>query len=361
MHYLWQFYVLIAVIGLQGLLVTVAGKQGKWIFAFLCFVELAFISGFRDWSIGNDTINYVNAFVLSIDYPQLLKSHMEIGYLWFNRFLATFTSNPQMLLITTSVFIVGVWIRFLYKYSISFLLSVLLFVILEYTGTFNVVRQGVAMCMILLATPFIIRRQFVLFLAVVVLAVSVHYSSILAIGLYFIYPLPFKIKYVPWVMITTIVVFVFLAPLLNEVISITGRYESYMGNILMGEETKLASIVKLSIQAVLVCFLLFSYEYVMPKNKELPSQFPLSFLLWCSMTAFCLQFISIRGTVLERLVSYFAMFNYISIPYFVRCYPRNTRFFVICGLLFCFILYKSVVFVYRPEWNHVLPFEFCFG
>lgn len=360
MQYLWQFYLLIAVIFVQGLLLLRWGKAGKWIFAVLCFVELAFIAGFRDWSIGNDTRNYVNAFILSMDYPQLLKSHMEIGYLWFNRFLTNFTTNPQMLLITTSVFIVGVWTRFFYKYSVSFLISMLLFVILEYTGTLNVIRQEVAICMILLAIPFIIRRQFFLFLAVIMLAVSVHYSSILAIGLYFLYPLPFKIRYVPWLLIATVIVLVFLAPLLNEVISITGRYESYMGNILMGEETKLASIAKLAIQAITTSFLLISYQYVMPKNKDIPSSLPLPFLLWCSMVALCLQFVSIRGTVLERLISYFAMFNYISIPYFVRCYPRRIRFLVVFGLLFCFILYKSIIFIYRPEWNYVLPFKFCF-
>ena len=360
MQYLWQYYLLITIVFVQGILLLRWGKAGKWIFAILCFVELAFIAGFRDWSIGNDTRNYVNTFILSIDYPQLLKSHMEIGYLWFNRFLATFTTNPQMLLITTSIFIIGVWVRFFYKYSVSFLISMLLFVALDYSATLTMIRQEIAMCMILLTIPFIIRRQFFLFLAVIILAVSVHHSSVLAIGLYFLYPLPFKIRHVSWVLMATLVVFIFLAPLLNEVISITGRYGGYMGNILMGEETKFASIVKLAIQAMTAGFLLVSYKFVLPKNKELHSQLPLSFLLWCSVVAFCLQFISIRGTVLERLVSYFAMFNYISIPYFVRCYPRNTRFWVICGLLFCFILYKSIVFVYRPEWNYVLPFEFCF-
>ena len=172
--------------------------------------------------------------------------------------------------------------------------------------------------------------------------------------------MPFKIKHVLWVLIATVIVFIFLAPLLNEVISITGRYESYMGNILMGEETKLASMVKLAIQAVIIGFLLFSYKYVLPKNEIISSQISLSFLLWCGVVAFCLQCISLRGTVLERLVPYFSMFNYISIPYFVKCYPKNIRILVAVTLLACFILYKSIVFVYRPEWNYVLPFKFCF-
>lgn len=360
MQYLWQFYLLIAVVFVQGVLLLRWGKFGKWAFAALCFAELAFLAGFRSWDIGNDTGRYVQTFVLSLHYPELLKSHMEAGYLWYNRFLAHFTSNPQMLLLTTSIFIVWAWTRFFYKYSVSLLMSMILFVALEFSTVLTMVRQEIAMCMIFLAVPFIIQRKFILFLLVVWLASTVHSSAVLALGLYFLYPLPFKMKYVSWVLVGTALAFVLLPLILDNVTSIMGRYDGYIGNRLLGEETKVASIVKFGIQSVVAGFLLFSYHYVFNKEDALSSPVALPFLAWCSVVAACLQFLSIRGTVLERLVGYFSAFNFISIPYFVRCYPRKVRLWVIFGILCCFILYKSIVFVYRPEWNHVLPFEFCF-
>lgn len=63
---------------------------------------------------------------------------------------------------------------------------------------------------------------------------------------------------------------------------------------------------------------------------------------------------------MERLVLYFSIFDLISIPYFVRCYPKITRILVACGIVCFFILYHSIVLVYRPNWNTVLPFEFYF-
>ena len=132
-----------------------------------------------------------------------------------------------------------------------------------------------------------------------------------------------------------------------------------MGRRLLGEETKVASLAKTAVQFAITGFCYISYKYVLPK-REVKSLLNEKFLLWCSLVALCVQFVSIRGTVLERLVLYFSSFNFVSIPYFVHRYPKAVRMLVAVGLVGCFILYKSIIFVYRPEWNHVLPFEFCF-
>ena len=193
MQYLWQFYLLIAVIFLQGLLVGFSSKNGKTIFIWLCFFELTFIAGFRAWNIGNDTQSYVHAFMLSGSYSELFKTHMEAGYLLYNRVLSLFTSDPQMLLLTTSVFIIGIWLRTLYKYSIALTFSMVLFVILGYDMTLTMIRQEMAMCIIFLALPFVIRRQLIPFLLMVALAYSFHTSAVFAIGLYVLYPMEFKV------------------------------------------------------------------------------------------------------------------------------------------------------------------------
>lgn len=359
MQYLWQFYLLIAVIFLQGLFVGFSSKNGKTIFIWLCFFELAFIAGFRAWHIGNDTQSYIHAFILSGSYSELFKTHMEAGYLLYNRLLSFFTADPQMLLLTTSVFIIGTWLRTLYKYSIALTFSMVLFVILGYDMTLTMIRQEIAMCIVFLSIPFIIRRQLIPFLLMVVLASSFHSSAVFAVGLYLLYPLDFKVKYVLIALLVALGIFFFLAPILDEIFRITGRYESYMGRRLLGEETKLASLAKTTVQFAITGFCYISYKYVLPK-REVKSLLNEKFLLWCSLVALCVQFVSIRGTVLERLVLYFSSFNFVSIPYFVHRYPKAVRMLVAVGLVGCFILYKSIIFVYRPEWNHVLPFEFCF-
>ena len=268
MEYLWQFLLLILVIFLQGLFINPKTKYGRAVFIGLCFAELVFIAGFRSWDIGNDTHTYINAFIFSGTYPELLRTHMEAGYLFFNRFLHLFTSNPQALLITTSIFIIGAWLKTLYKYSLSLSFSVLLFVILEYSTTLTMIRQEIAISIILLAIPFIIRRQLFFFLLMVALAVSFHTSAVFAVVLYFLYDIPFNFKYVSIVLLSTLSIFLFLDYISDLIIIITGRYSGYRGSLLLGEETKVASLVKTAVQFAITCFCYFSYRCVMPKSNK---------------------------------------------------------------------------------------------
>ncbi|MBO4707559.1 MAG: EpsG family protein [Elusimicrobiaceae bacterium] len=361
MQYLWQFYLLIAIILFQGILLTGTDKKRNIIFAWLCFVELAFISGFRSWNIGNDTLPYVETFIRLISFPDLLQSHMEAGYLLFNRFLTIFTTNPQVLLLCTSMFIIGTWMYTLYKYSNSIMLAVLLFVVLGFSNSMNILRQEMAMCVILLSIPFIIRRQFFSFFICWCISVSFHYSSFITLILYFLYPLEFKFRYLIWIILFTILSLVFLAPILEKIIAITGRYAVYLiDGGLLGEQLKLANIMNTLVQFVITTFCLFSYIFIYNHKLGKSSPLKVSFLLWCSILAFCLQCISIRAILLERIVLCMSIFNFISLPFFVHCYPRKSRVFIAIGIIGCFVLYQSIVFVYRPGWNHVLPFEFCF-
>lgn len=360
MQYLWQYYLLIGLIAIQGTLLIFNSKFRKTLFVWICFLELTFIAGFRAWDIGNDTSNYVGTFFAVVSHLDLYLSHMEKGYLLYNKLLSLLTSNLQAILIANAIVITGAICFFCRKYSISVFMSILLFVILQFSGTLNIMRQFLALSIVLFSIPFVIKRRFIAFVICCIIASTFHKSAILAVGLYFLYPLKFKFRHLIWISIISIISFIFLAPILDQIIAITGHYEGYKGNILLGEETKLASVIKTLIQLIITTFCLLSYRFVYKKKSSVKELLPIPFLLFCSISATCLQFISIRGTVLERLVLYFSIFNLISIPFFIRHYPQKVRGLVAIICFGCFILYQSIIFVYRPEWNYVLPFEFCF-
>ncbi len=359
MHYIWQFYLLLGVILVQGLFLGFGSKFGKQIFLWLCFAELVFIAGFRAWNIGADTQIYIQAFITAINHIDLSSSYMEKGYIWYNQFIALFTSNPQTILVVNAFVITGSLLWLIKKYSSVVLLPVLLLVISYFAGTMNIMRQYLALTIVLYGFQFVIKRQLIPFLLCCLFASTFHYSSLLAVGLYFLYPLPFKTKYAIVIGVFSVCALWLLAPIVDQIISLTERYERYKGNILLGDETAIASIIKTFIQLVIFGFCYFSYRYIYRPNG-LVSSINLEFLVWCSFVATCLQFVSIRGTVLERLVLYYSIFDLISIPFFVRCYPVKLRISIAVILVGCFILCQSVIFVYRPEWNPVLPFKFCF-
>ncbi len=355
---LWQYYLLLIIVSLQGLFCL---RNSDKIFLFITFLELFFISGFRAWHIGNDTNVYVNLFTYAIDNYDLSFSYMEKGYLLFNKTLSLFTDKPQSILVITSFCILGPIFYFIYKYSKFIFLSTLLFVILQFSVTLNIVRQYISLIIVLLGFSFVIKRQFIKFLLCCLIATTFHTSSIVAIVLYFIYPLNIKMKNIITVFIVTILIFVFIAPFLDKVFQILGRYESYMGKTLMGEEIKLASIMKTLVNLSVFLFCFITYFFI-NKSKEGFSNFILrpQFLLICSLLALSIQFISIRGTIIERVATYFSFFSIISIPTFINCYPKKIRMIIAAIIIFCFICYTSIIFINRPNWNYVLPFEFCF-
>lgn len=360
MSYIWQFYLLLAIILFQGILLAFISKRGQNVFLWLCFLELSFLAGFREWYIGNDTHHYVSTFIATINHMDISLSYMEKGYILYNQFIALFTSNPQAILLVTALIVTGSICYFIRKYSTVVLIPILLFVILQFGASMCIMRQYLAISIVLCSMSFVVKRQFIPFLLCCALATSVHYSATISLGLYFIYPLPFKIKYLFWCFVGTMLAFIFLAPLLDPIFTITGRYENYQGSILLGEETKIASIIKTTVQFVIAVFCCFSYRYVLRKDSICNVKLPPQFLLWCSIISFCLHFISIRGTVLERLALYYATFSIISISFFVRCYNPKIRPLIGMGLIGCFILYQSIIFIYRPTWNQILPFRFCF-
>ena len=354
---LWQYYLLIIVVAVQGLFCL---KGNNKLFLFITFLELFFISGFRAWHIGNDTLHYVGVFISAFSYD-LSSSYMEKGYIVFNKILSSFTNNPQSILISTSFLIIGTLLFFIYKYSKFIFLSVLLFVILHFAGTLNIIRQYMAIIIVLLSFNFVVKREFFKFLCCCLIATTFHTSSIVALVWYFIYPLNIKIRNIITILVVTILIFIFIAPFLDQVFKILGRYDSYMGTILMGEETKIASIIKTLIDLVIFifCFISYFYVYLKKKKKDIFIILP-QFLLLSSLLALCIQFVSIRGVVLERVAMYFSFFNIISVPSFINCYSRNIKVLLIFIVFGLFVLYSSIIFIYRPGWNYVLPFQFCF-
>ncbi len=355
---LWQYYLLIIIVAIQGLFCL---KNKNKAFLFITFLELFFISGFRNWNIGNDTLSYVNTFIATCSSFDMSGSYMEKGYLLFNKLLSLLSNNPQTILIVTSFCILLSIFYFIPKYSKFIFLSILLFIIIEFSTVLTMIRQEMALIIVLSGFSFVIKRHFVQFLVLCLLATTFHSSAIVAIVWYFVYPLNIKIKNIITILVVTMLVFTFIAPFIDKIIVITGRYSNYVGNILMGEELKTASIVKTLINLFVFLFCFVTYFFI-NKSKEILSNFIIrpQFLLLSSLLALCIQFISIRGTVLERIAFYFSFFNVLSVPAFINCYSKSIRLVLTIIIIGLFILYKSTVFVYRPEWNHVLPFKFCF-
>lgn len=355
---IWQFYFLLALFFLQGLLCLI--NKGR-LFLGICFGELFLIAGLRAWTIGNDTIQYVTAFRLIADKVDLSQFYMEKGYVLFNFLISKITGNPQALLILSSFFIMACWYFFIRKYSTSIFLSVILFVLLCFSSTLSAIRQEMALGFVLLSLPFLQQRKLLPFLTCVLIATTFHMAVIVVLIMYPLYFWKYNLRNILLILLGSVVCLVFLAPLLYQIVDILGgRYGVYFGSRLLQEQIKDASIWKTLVHFTVAFFCIFSYQRFAARAKKIPSLLPVPFLLLMVLIGACIQLISIRGPVLERVAQYFFPFEIIALPFCMKLYPVKIQPIVMSIVLGAFISYASMVFILRPEWNHLFPYELCF-
>ena len=359
-----HYYLLILFIFTQCLFIK---KLGKCPILVLIALELWFLSAFRGWDVGNDTWNYIGAFVhMYSPFPDVFGTgHMEQGYRLFNQFVGFFSHNPQTILIVTSAIIISSRFLSIARYSAYAGFTTVLFVIMQFGNTLNLVRQEIAFSIVLFAFPFVVKRQFIPYLVACWLASQIHLTAIMAIPIYFFYTLPWQKKYIVSIVLGGILGLVLLAPLLNAFIDITGRYEGYLGsNYALGEDVKLGSILSLFVALAVFTFEIVSYQIHKQKFSQpvaaFSKSFPVTFLLFMGLITLCLNLIALRAAGLSRVAFYYNFFTIFSLPIFIQAYRYKTRIFVILAVVGGLIAHASVIFIFRPTWNHWLPYHFYF-
>ena len=137
-----------------------------------------YIDGFKE-------ISQCNLKTLLTENLVTLKA--EKGYILLNKLILIFTNNPFGLVLITSLIILSGYFYSIRKYSPLIALSILLYIMGPYVQSIYVLRQHIAMSILLFTYPFIINRQLYKFLIVVLLAFSIHQSAIVFLPVYFIY------------------------------------------------------------------------------------------------------------------------------------------------------------------------------
>lgn len=152
------------------------------IFAFLSFVPLTLLMAFR-CGVGMDYWTYYRIYM-----GNEVRVSIEPVFTLLISVLQKISSNPMTFFIVTSVMICSMYYRGIYKYSVNPCLSILMFVInMDYFCSMNVVRQYIAVVILLFAIPYIIKGDFKRFIIIVAIATAVHATSIIYILLYVFY------------------------------------------------------------------------------------------------------------------------------------------------------------------------------
>lgn len=163
-------------------------------FLIISFILLGFVHIFKNPASVPDILEYIEGFkeIRQHDFHYWLSNTLvslkaEKGYIILNKIISSFTDNPFWLIFVTSIIILSGYFYSIRKYSPFVWLSVILYIMGPYAQSIYVLRQHMAMSIVLYTYPFIIERKFWSYILISLLAFSMHQSAIVILPLYFLY------------------------------------------------------------------------------------------------------------------------------------------------------------------------------
>ena len=354
------FVLLISGLGLK------AGKsyQRRKLFLIFSFICMFIVSAFRAYTVGTDTRAYVAMFQ-NIDYLNFYALRFENGFLTFLRIIHSISDNPTLFLAISSAICIGTTCVFIHKYSEDPILAVLLYITLkQYFFQMTGIRQALATALVMIAFSIVMNdrtlKRIVLAALFIFLAMQFHNMSVVAFIPFILWVIPKSRtsniinsrNVLKWTIILAIVVFIFYPYIMRLVGIISPQYAHYFSGR-YGESNYFASLFKMLIQ---LAFLVVGSIYL--RDEELSDTERLSLIMLCISVV--VGTLSMRMEIWGRLTGMFSIYTAVLFgPAFSSKIKDGHNRVIVKSLVFLFsFAYMLVTFIFRPEWDGVVPFLF---
>lgn len=317
---------------------------------FVFFILLFwFLTAFRDSSIGNDTMQYLNYYNSIAKYGVNSNYSIEMGYQYFCLFLSKITPNPYFLLIVCATLCYFVCGWYICKNSNNILFSLILLFCTVFSFFTSGLRQAIAMVIVLIAHEMIKKKWAVIAIVLILLATFFHTSALICF-------LWFAHKFIPKKPLTVVLIALVLAILSGSgildsvLVSVFKEYQEYFISEYAGSGW-------LGISYYLSRALVFYFLIYLARRdslKENESSLAVS-------NAILLVFLTCLGfsvNLFNRAGNYFLLITVIDIPNAFNSgniKNRNVWMLAMGGIM---LAYFIVVLIVRPEWNNLYPYRF---
>ena len=300
-------------------------------------ISLSLFGSLRSDSVGSDSKNYTRDFVnkINIEYFEF-RSDSEMGFQFFHYIILALTKNYFWLFLISSFIVVFSYLFFFKKYSKDYFLSVVIFISFGfYTFFFNGLRQGLAMAIAVLATPFLIEKKFLKFLLIIFIASLFHRSALILILFYFIVNLKIKIEY------KVLSVFFGSLALSSIVIKyLANTNEKYVTYAQVSENS--GGYLTLGLYFLIGCII---YLYIIKSKNESEYFLKLSELyLYGVIFLIPVAMLGANASGPQRLLFYFAWVICIIFPVIMN--SLNNKFIYICFLIGCILYFYTTTSIF---------------
>ena len=306
-------------------------------------VILILLAGLRHYSVGRDTLQYINAYtgITPLD-------RYELGFSSFLNLLYKFSTDFQFLIFVSSVII---FIPIMY----------LIFAFNYYAIYLNAMRQSMAVAIVLVANElYRYNKNCKIFIFLIVSAVLFHNSAIIAV----LIPLLYKIKLKTPNILLGLIVFCGIGFCTKDLfILIAEHISEYLPNVMyytyIDSYEALVNYSGIVLQGILY-LLIFLSLYIIVKNSK-DCEEDCNFYLNCIYLSVLFLVLSSQATVLERFKFYFDIYLIVAVPMVFskikNLITKSIAYLVVFTIGFA---YWYIIALYRPYWTETIDYRFFF-
>lgn len=330
---------------------------------FLIFAILSIFIGMR--TSYNDTYVYITGYEKAKPISEIWGSidfrlGANPGFVLTNALLKTCHVSEQGFVLFYSILAVGSSIYFLRKYSNAITLSLFLFFATNsYTICAAAVKQVTAMSLAFFAIAFVLRKKWVPFVLLLILAATFHPYVLI----YLLIPcLTFK----PWSKWTYVFLGAFVAAgfalesLLGSIVDLTAMLgDTYSEEELVGEGISIFRVLVSNVPL----FLTFVYRRQLFQTSSREDHLMVNL----AMLNGAIMFVGLFGTAIyfSRMASFFTIAQCVALPWCIGKFPpvqrRTYTWLMIVGYI-CFFVYANILAVpFDDSFRRISFFEYLFG
>ncbi len=356
-------------------------NRRKKIYTFVAFACLALIAMLRSYNVGRDLqSHYYKTFlrVVNMDWNNLFTLGYENGYLVFYKIISMFTDNGQWMIAIHALFVIGVTGWFIYRNSENVVMSTFLFITTcTWFMYMNIMRQAMAVCTVLIALEIWKRKdwkikRYVLYAAIVILAMQFHSSAVIAFFIPIFDYLPFKRNQI----IVSMGVMVLSLLLYNQIFKMISLFQIGKRDYMDFYSTSGEAINKISLYFVAIYILIFligtmSLVYYKrnslggrrnygPDEHVIERNYSDAFLLYMVLALVVCRITGLKINIMARMTYYFMPFMFILLPRALNAFHNaNNKKIVKCSvyllmtLAFVWLSYTSAATLYGT-----VPYQF---
>lgn len=268
--------------------------------AFLTIILLlVLLPSIRGVEVGTDTETYVRIFQSTHSFQDVLLFKIEIGYSIFSFICSFLFTNYFFLLAFIALIVVTLYSKLIMYLSVNYFLSFYIFITSGiYVFFFNGARQGIAAALTSYAIIYIIKKNFFIYLFIIILAASFHKTAIIMLPMYYLVNRRNDYKVNLIVLALSFLLIINLPYFINLLTSIDDRYETYGDKVESGGQLTIAFNIILGF--IFVCIKPLIRKYLDSYNILL------NMYLFCIVISFVALFAQVNPSGLLRLTVYFS-------------------------------------------------------